>query len=75
METEIFKNKTEFKIKYPSGLYVCAYCGQMTDSEIVCGYCGFRADGILKTMEKGYKYKIEDTGETSEIFNPTERMK
>lgn len=46
----------------------------MTDSEIVCGYCGFRADGILKTMEKGYKYKIEDTGEMAEIFKPIERI-
>ena len=34
--------------------------------------CGWRADGLLKTWGKGYKYTIEDEGITEEIFTPIE---
>ena len=39
-----------------------------------CGNCGFRADGLVGTIGQGYKYKIEESGETDEIFTPIERV-
>ena len=40
-----------------------------------CQRCGWRADGLLKTMDKGYKYAITKTGEIKEIFRPIELEK
>lgn len=37
--------------------------------------CGWRADGLLKTWGKGYKYTIEELGITEEIFPPIELFK
>lgn len=75
MIQEKFKTKREFKNKYPSGLYVCASCKSLSQDPYYCRNCGYRADGILKTMNNGYIYEIEETGETAEIFTPLERMK
>ena len=46
----------------------------MNNSKIFCQKCGWRADGLLKTWGKGYKYEI--TGEkVQEIFKPIELEK
>lgn len=40
-----------------------------------CQKCGWRADGLLKTMGKGYKIKILSANKTLEIFKPIELEK
>lgn len=75
MIKEKFKTKREFRNKYPSGLYVCTNCKGLSYDPYYCGICGYRADGILKTMNNGYIYEIEETGEKEEIFTPLERLK
>ena len=74
MESEIFKTKREFKNKYPSGLFVCANCRQLSHDPYFCRYCGFRADGLVGTIGQGLRYTIEETGVTEEIFTPIERL-
>lgn len=68
-----FKNEIEFFDRYPSGYYKCTNCGYMTISKYECPRCGFRADGLFKTMNKGYKYKIGN--KEYETFIPIERRK
>ena len=72
MIAETFKTETEFINKYPSKLYVCSFCGTLSKDRYQCHKCGFRADGLFKTMGKGYQYTIQDTGVTEEIFKPVE---
>lgn len=72
MFEETFKNIREFYKKYPSRFYVCSNCGYMNPSKYTCQKCGWRADGLFKTMDKGYKYKILETGKEYEIFKPIE---
>lgn len=72
MEVEIFETELEFMLKYPSGLFRCSNCRQVTNNPMECQYCSWRADGLFKTMDKGYKYRIKD-GEIKEIFSPIEK--
>ena len=44
----------------------------MTPYPKFCINCGWRADGLLKTMNNGYKYTILDTKKTDETFKPIE---
>ena len=73
MEVEIFETELEFMLKYPSGLFRCSNCQQVTNNSTECQYCGWRADGLLKTWGKGYKFKILDTKREYEIFKPIEK--
>ena len=75
MISEVFKNLREFYNKYPSRFYICTNCGYMNPNKYTCQKCGWRADGLLKTMGKGYKYKILTTGKEYEIFIPIELEK
>ena len=75
METEKFKTQREFNKKFPSKIYVCSNCGYLTENKYTCSRCGWRADGLLKTWDNGYKYTIEETGRTEEIFKPIELLK
>ncbi|MBQ7450691.1 hypothetical protein IJS77_04675 [bacterium] len=71
---ERFKSERDFNNKFPSGFYICAYCEKIITDKKLCPYCGFRADGLLKTMGKGYKFIIEEiSDEVQEIFKPIER--
>jgi len=72
VEVEIFETELEFMLKYPSGLFRCSNCRQVTNNPTECQYCGWRADGLFKTMDKGLKYKILETGKEDEIFKPIE---
>ncbi len=72
---EIFNSYREFFNKYPSRMYVCSYCGYMTNNRFDCSRCGFSARGLLKTMNKGLIYKIEKLDRTEEIFKPVELEK
>ena len=56
-------------------MYICCQCGYMTNDRFQCPKCGYRANGLLKTMNKGIKYKIENIGKEEEIFKPVELEK
>jgi len=56
-------------------MFKCTNCGNLTTDKYNCVKCGWRADGLLKTWGKGYKYTIEDLGITEEIFIPIELLK
>ena len=75
MIEEVFKTKREFNKRFPSKMYICTNCGQLTDDKYTCSKCGWRTDGLLKTQGKGYKYTILETGITEEIFTPIELLK
>lgn len=75
MITETFRTQREFNNKYPSKFYICSNCGYMNANKYTCQRCGWRADGLFKTMGKGYKYKILETGKEYEIFKPIELEK
>jgi len=47
----------------------------MTNNRFNCPRCGYRADGLLKTMEKGLRYRIENLDKEEEIFKPVELEK
>lgn len=72
MQEMCFKNWREFNKKFPSKIYICTNCGSLTNDKFTCKYCGWRADGLLKTWDKGFKYTILETNETEEIFRPIE---
>ena len=75
MQEETFKSYREFNEKFPTKLYKCTNCGQLLNDKYSCVNCGWRADGLFKTMDKGYKYTIEDMNFTEEIFTPIELLK
>ena len=75
MQEEIFKSWREFNNKFPSKFYICTNCGTLTDDKYTCQKCGWRADGLFKTLDKGFKYTILDEGITEEIFTPIELKK
>ncbi|MCD7740159.1 MAG: hypothetical protein LUH11_02295 [Candidatus Gastranaerophilales bacterium] len=75
MQTEKFETIREFNKKFPSKMYICSNCGQLTDDRYTCAQCGWRADGLLKTLDKGYKYTIAEKEITEEIFRPIEMEK
>ena len=75
MEEEIFKTEREFNFKFGSKFYICSNCEKLIQNKYECEYCGWRADGLFKTMGKGYRYKIIETGAEEEIFMPVEIQK
>lgn len=74
METEKFETEREFNLRFPSKIYICSNCGALTDNALECKRCKWRADGLFKTAGKGYRYTIEETGITKEIFRPIEKV-
>lgn len=72
MDVDVFETIREFNNKYPSKFYICSNCGTLTQNKYNCQKCNWRADGLLKTMNNGYKYTILETGLTEEIFKPIE---
>lgn len=75
MQEMCFKNWREFNKCFPSKLYICSNCNSLTEDKFTCKICGWRADGLLKTWDKGFKYTILETNETKEIFKPIELLK
>lgn len=76
MKVEKFETQREFNNKFPSKFYVCSNCGKLLQDKYTCCYCGWRADGLFKTMDKGYKFIIEEQSEEiQEIFRPIEMEK
>lgn len=73
MTVEIFKTQREFNNKFPSKFYICSNCGRISEDKYNCNHCKWRADGLFKTMENGYKFIIEEiSNEVQEIFTPIE---
>ncbi len=75
MKIEIFNSRHEFNKKFPTKIFKCTNCGNLTTDKYNCSKCGWRADGLLKTWGRGYKYTIKDLGITEEIFTPIELLK
>ena len=75
MQEERFNTQREFNNKFPTRYYKCSNCGELTNDKYTCPKCGWRADGLLKTWGRGYKYTILETGITEEIFKPIELFK
>lgn len=75
MQEEKFKSQREFNNRFPTGMYICSNCSELTTDRYTCTKCGWRADGLLKTWGKGFKYTILETGITEEIFKPIELLK
>lgn len=70
---ERFKTQREFNNRFPSKFFICPYCEKIVQDKLLCSYCGWRADGLFKTMDKGYKFVIEElSDEVQEIFRPIE---
>lgn len=72
MLVETFNNMREFNCAFPSKLFICSLCGALCDNPYTCDRCGFRADGLFKTMENGFKFRILETSICEEIFKPIE---
>lgn len=72
MKEEEFETERDFKRKYQSNMYVCSNCHTLINDKYTCPNCGWRSDGLFKTMGKGYRYSIKQTGKTEEIFKPIE---
>jgi hypothetical protein len=75
MQEEVFATQREFNKKFPTKMFMCSNCNAPVPDRYECMYCGWRADGLLKTWGKGYKYTILETGITEEIFKPIELLK
>lgn len=75
MEVEVFASEREFYEKFPSGFFICSNCGYLTNNKKECPRCKWRADGLFKTMNRGYKYKIMKENISEEIFKPIELEK
>lgn len=75
MQEETFNTQREFNNRFPTKMYICSNCGELTDDKYNCSKCNWRADGLLKTWNKGYRYTILETGITEEIFKPIELLK
>lgn len=67
-----FESMREFYKRFPSGFYVCSNCGYMNGNAYTCSKCGWRADGLLKTMNNGYRFKLKGSNTVEEIFIPIE---
>ena len=74
MITEIFETKREFNKKFPSKLYVCSKCGSLSENPHHCINCDNQSNNFL-FLEKTYKYTIQETGITEQIFTPIELQK
>lgn len=75
MQEEVFSTQREFNNRFPSKMYICSNCGELSEDKYTCRKCHWRADGLLKTWGKGYKYTILETGITEEIFKPIELLR
>ncbi len=73
MQQEEFETVREFKQRFPSKLYVCSRCGNLTTDPFICTSCSNQSNGFLYTDT--YIYTIKETGETAQIFRPIELEK
>lgn len=70
-EANFFSDEREFRRKFPSRLYICPCCGNLTTTPYRCINCGNQNNNFL-FADKTYTYKIQETGITETIFKPIE---
>lgn len=71
---EEFETQREFNITFPSKFYICSRCNSLTDNPYQCPACQNQANNIF-LQDKTFFYKIKETGNTSQIFIPIEKIK
>lgn len=74
MEVEIFETVREFNKKFPSKIYICSRCGNLTSNPYQCRSCDNQANNFL-LQDKTFSFKILETGVEKTIFIPIEKEK
>lgn len=74
MIVETFKDYREFNNKFPSKIYICSRCGNMTTNPHFCMSCENQANNFV-FIDKTYTYKIIETNNVEQIFKPLEMEK
>lgn len=68
---EEFETEKEFRLKYPSKIYICPRCGALTTDPQICTHCQNQSNSFLFT--DNFTYKIN--GKIHTIFKPIELLK
>lgn len=71
IDIEEFNTIRDFNKKFPSKLYICSRCGQLTPNPYYCINCENQSNNFVY-QEQNYKYRILESGVTEEIFKPIE---
>ena len=66
-----FETEREFNKKFPSGLYVCSLCGEISFDAYQCLNCGNQSNNFA-LYDKTLEYLIKDKGIKNRIFLPAE---
>jgi len=74
MNIEEFETTREFNKKFPSKLYICSKCQNLTDNPHQCTNCDNQSNSFL-FEENAYKFTIKETGLSDQIFKPIELEK
>lgn len=69
-----FETIRDFNIKFPSKIYICSKCKNMTTNPYQCNCCDNQSNNFIFTTET-YTYKILETNTTHQIFKPIELEK
>jgi hypothetical protein len=72
-KNDIFKTVREFRLKFPSKLYVCPRCNKLTTDPILCTICENQSNNFM-FQEQTYTYTILETQQTQQIFKPLELL-
>ncbi|MCK9429331.1 MAG: hypothetical protein M0R17_04955 [Candidatus Omnitrophica bacterium] len=84
----IFETLEDFKLKFPSGKFVCPLCGGHSTNPYECntklkaktnsGICDWKSYGLFGCIGKGYTFTIKTefikTFKTNTIFKPIELL-
>jgi len=66
-----FKSYRAFNNKFPTGMYVCSLCGEISFNPYQCLNCGNQSNNFA-LYDKTLEYTISETGDKSRIFFPVE---
>ena len=70
---EEFKTIRDFNNKFPSKIYICSKCKNMTTNPYQCTYCDNQSNNFFAS--ETYTYKILETNTVQQIFKPIELEK
>lgn len=71
---EEFKTIRDFNNKFPSKIYICSKCKNMTTNPYQCTCCDNQSNNFIFASE-AYTYKILETNTVQQIFKPIELEK
>lgn len=71
MSIETFGTIRDFNKKFPSKLYICTRCRQLTPNPYYCINCENQSNNFMY-RDGIYKYQIMETSIAGEIFEPIE---